>query len=387
MNLKLITPATFEPVSLNELKLHCRIDSGSFSDNIDEVQLIPPALHTVNVGYTLFYETLTLDVAPGGAGWAAGDTLTGAASTKTCVVVEVLTTKTYTVKNRTGAFTLGEIISNGTATADQGLLFPTFTSSKVEVLGYTSTVVLEAGALTTGTIDAKIQDSDDAITWTDWTGGAFTQVTAANDNANQEIAYTGIKRYIRVAANVLVASCPFSVTVIRLTGTAVEDDLLNELIKTARTDVEHDSRRQIITATWDYFLKCWPSSDRIKIPLGNLQTITYIKWKDTAGTETTLTENTDYIVETNGDQCGFVVLPYSYPWPSGTLFPSNPITIRFICGWTTAALVPSTAKSAIKIRCAKLYESRGEDIVGITVHEDKTYKALVDHIPRLYDEF
>jgi hypothetical protein len=69
-------------------------------------------------------ELLTLDVAPSTA-WAAGDTLTGALSTKTCKVVECLTTKTYIIENRTGAFTLGESISNGTNAADQGTTYPT----------------------------------------------------------------------------------------------------------------------------------------------------------------------------------------------------------------------------------------------------------------------
>jgi prepilin-type N-terminal cleavage/methylation domain-containing protein len=86
-----------------------------------------PDADTNKDGLIISYELLTLDVAPGGAGWAAGDTLTGATSTKTCKIVEVLTTKTYTVKDRTGAFTLGEIISNGSATADQGAAYPTFT--------------------------------------------------------------------------------------------------------------------------------------------------------------------------------------------------------------------------------------------------------------------
>jgi len=71
-------------------------------------------------------ELLTLDVAPSGAGWAIGDTITGATSLKTCVVLERITTLTYHVKNRSGAFTLGEILSNGTATADQGAANPTF---------------------------------------------------------------------------------------------------------------------------------------------------------------------------------------------------------------------------------------------------------------------
>jgi len=71
-------------------------------------------------------ELMTLDVAPSVAGWAIGDTITGATSLKTCTIVERITTLTYHVKDRSGAFTLGEIVSNGTATADQGAAHPTF---------------------------------------------------------------------------------------------------------------------------------------------------------------------------------------------------------------------------------------------------------------------
>lgn len=73
-------------------------------------------------------ELLTLDVAPGGT-WAKGDTITGATSGKTCIIVQMLTTLTYYVKSRSGAFTLGEVLSNGSATADQGAANPTFAAT------------------------------------------------------------------------------------------------------------------------------------------------------------------------------------------------------------------------------------------------------------------
>lgn len=72
-------------------------------------------------------ELLTLDVAPGGAGWSAGETVTGVTSGKTSIIVEVLTTTTYRIKNRDGAYTLGEVLTNGTDTADQGAAHPTTT--------------------------------------------------------------------------------------------------------------------------------------------------------------------------------------------------------------------------------------------------------------------
>lgn len=168
-----------------------------------------------------------------------------------------------------------------------------------------------------------------------------------------------------------------------------EDEYLEGLNKAARSHIEGITRRALITSTWDYFLQGWPKGDFIKLPLGNLQSVPAtqsVKWKDDDGTETTLTVTTDYLWETNGEQCGRVVLPYGETWPSGTLYPSNPITVRFVAGWTTAELVPYEIKSAIKLFAAKLYESRGEDTLGQTVHEDKTMDNLVRNY-RIWDEF
>lgn len=384
MRVNLVTPPTIEPITIAELKAHLRIDSGSFSGNIDETPLLPSANHAVNTGYTLLYELLTLDVAPGGAGWSAGDTITGQSSTKTCKIVEVLTATTYTIRDRSGAFTLGEILTNGVAAADQGAAYPTVACTKVEVIGYSALVTLEAGLFTTGTTDANIQDSDDGITWADWTGGAFTQVSAAagNDNAIQEIAYTGAKRYIRTAAKVLVAACPFSITVIRLTATTVEDALLTSIITASREHIEDITRRALLTQTWDYYLQAWPSCGYIRLPYGNLQTAGLsVKWKDTSGTETTLTLTTDYLIETNGAGIGRIALPYGESWPSGTLYPSNPITIRFAAGWTTAALVPSTIKAMLLFHAEDLYThgERSKDL------QDAIARMLPS--ARLYDEF
>jgi uncharacterized phiE125 gp8 family phage protein len=382
------TPPTIEPITLAELKTHLRVDSGSFADNIDETQLLPPANHAVNTGYTLLYETMTLDVAPGVA-WAAGETLTGVTSGKTCKIVEVLSGTSYTIRDRSGTFTLGEVITNGVTPADQGASYPTFTPSKVEVLGYSALVVLESGLFSTGSADVKIQESDDGTTWTDWTTGAFTQVTSANDNATQEKAYTGTKRYIRVAAYIQTAVCPISVAVIRLTATSIEDDLLNAIITAARENVEDITRRALLTQTWDYSFDKFPDENYIKIPFGNLQSVTSVKWKDTDGTETTLTLTTDYYVETNGEQCGRIVLPYGETWPSGPFYTSNPITIRFIAGWTTAALVPYKIKAAIKLICADLYANREGQafaVSGIAYHENKTVMALLASA-RMWDNF
>jgi len=75
---------------------------------------------------TTVSESLWLDVAPATA-WAAGDLITGTTSGQTAYVVEKTSTTTYKIRDRSGAFTLDEIIGvTGTPAklADQGAVFP-----------------------------------------------------------------------------------------------------------------------------------------------------------------------------------------------------------------------------------------------------------------------
>jgi len=399
MHLKIITEPASEPVTLDEFKFQLNGVSGTIQDNSTLNSCIQIA------SYPIDYELMTLDVAPATA-WAVGDIITGQISSKTCVVVTVLTTKTFVVKSRSGSFTLGEIVGvTGVAgkLADQGVAYPTFVTTynsgymilgtPIEVLGHTAVAYLRPTANGTGgTLDAKIQECDTSTgTFTDWSGGAFTQVTEANDTTQQELTYTGSKTYIRVVAKVLVAACEFGSDIMVWEPVSSEDAMMLSDLKAARMDVENDTRRQIMTATWDYSIQGWPCTDRIKIPLGNLQTVTSVKYREsdwaTSADDVTLVEGTDYIVETNGDKCGFIVLPYGESWPSvGALYPSNPITIRFVCGWASAALVPETVKRAIKNRAVNYYQNRGDDIVGQNVTPDRSYDRLVNNVPPLWDQ-
>jgi hypothetical protein len=74
-------------------------------------------------------ELMTLDTLPSTA-WAAGDTITGGTSAVTSKVVSKLTDYTYIIENRTGAYTLGETLSNGTYSAHQSATYPTIKDYK-----------------------------------------------------------------------------------------------------------------------------------------------------------------------------------------------------------------------------------------------------------------
>ena len=260
-----------------------------------------------------------------------------------------------------------------------------------DVLGYEAIVQLSAGTNgATGTNETRIEESDQlAIGYTAWTGGLFTTVTTANDNADYKIQYTGTKQYIRTASKVLLAACEFSTSIIVNESTTAQDDALGDDIQAAREHVEDVTRRALLTQTWDYYLDAFPAYNSIKIPFGSLASVTHIKYTNSLGTETTMTVTTDYIVETNGTQCGRIVLPYGKSWPSFTAYTSKPIVIRFICGWTTAALLPRRIKSAVKMYLTDLWENRESQIFSTTMQPYAQNESVDAYLAplRLWDEF
>lgn len=202
-------------------------------------------------------------------------------------------------------------------------------------------------------------------------GSTYLLLTTIADNTTTTYADN-------IADASLGAGCP--------TTNTTMDPYLTAILKAAREQVEAITRRSLLTQTWDYFLDSWPDGDAIVLPFGCLASVTSLKYKDSAGTETTMTVTTEYLAEVNGEGLGRIVLPYGVPWPSGTLYPSNPISIRFVCGWTTQALVPFAIKAAVKMLCSDLYEMRGEPVLGQTVVENKTVDRLLASY-RLWGEF
>jgi len=225
-------------------------------------------------------------------------------------------------------------------------------------------VLLESGTnLATGTVDVKLQESDTDVdaNYTDVASGAFTQVTTANDNATYEKAYTGRKKYLRVVCTVANATCEFGVSVLLDSPTATDDTEITRLIVAARRHCENFSGRAYITQTWDLYLDAFPSGDEIKIPLPPLQTVTWIKYKNTVGTLTEWLPITDYIVDIHSEP-GRIVLDYGISWPS-TYGAIQAVQIRFVAGWGIASAVPEHIKQAILLKLTDLYQNRG-DVAG-----------------------
>jgi uncharacterized phiE125 gp8 family phage protein len=230
----------------------------------------------------------------------------------------------------------------------------------VSVLNQKALLLLEAGTCGAGaSIAVKIQESDTDVDadYEDWTGGAFTTVTEANDNANYEKEYTGTKAYVRTVATVAVGTCSFGTTVVTRSPYSYEDSVLADFITAARIKCEEHQGRAYITQTWDLYLDDFPEADEIELPRGPLQSITSVKYYGTDGTEYTMSAS-DYIVDIASDP-GRIVLGYGKTWPTTVLRPANGVIIRFVCGYgAAAAAVPALIRLAIKMLVGHYYANR-----------------------------
>lgn len=145
---------------------------------------------------------------------------------------------------------------------------------------------------------------------------------------------------------------------------SVEDALIDGYVAAARLQIEDELKRALITQTWDLYLDGW-SSFPLVFPLGNLQSVTSIKYYDEDDSEATYSSS-NYQVST-GDP-GRVTLKTSSTLPSTTLRPMDGVIIRFVCGYGDAASdVPAPIRAAIQLRAATLYENRESLTVGVVM--------------------
>jgi uncharacterized phiE125 gp8 family phage protein len=247
------------------------------------------------------------------------------------------------------------------------------TGASVEVLGKEALVNLNMGACGTGgSVTAKIQESDEGTHWSDF--AAFATVTETNDNAVQEKEYTGGKRYIRVVATVAGAACAFSADVVTKSGEAAEDALLTSLITVAREYCEGYLWRALATQTIEAYPARFPCCNCIELPRPPLQSVTSIQYKDSSGTETTMTEGTDYIVDADSN-VGRIVLPNGKLWPVAS-YPVNPIKIVYVAGYCKENPIPISIKQAMLLLIGHWYANR-EAVGAVGGAVDFSVKSLL----------
>lgn len=146
-----------------------------------------------------------------------------------------------------------------------------------------------------------------------------------------------------------------------------EDDLIKSYITAARQRAEKFTNRVFVTQTWQIYFDRFPETDRIRLPLPPLQSITHVKYTNEDDSTSTF-DSSKYRVNDKTNP-GQIVLKNDENWPNPTkeLKSVNAVEIKFDAGYGAVSDVPATIKNAIKLIVGHLYEHREEVVVGTNV--------------------
>jgi uncharacterized phiE125 gp8 family phage protein len=131
-------------------------------------------------------------------------------------------------------------------------------------------------------------------------------------------------------------------------------------IAASRAYYEWRTGRTIHQSTLEMVYDEFPSTDYFTLPRATpLLSIVTASYKNSSGVTTIMTENTDYLLDTDSIP-GRMVLPYNVSWPSFTAWPVSPIRIRYTAGLATSPVVSCAAdiKIPILMLAAHLWENR-----------------------------
>ena len=138
-----------------------------------------------------------------------------------------------------------------------------------------------------------------------------------------------------------------------------DDTLIGGLITAARSHLEGIARPKLamITQTWDYIADSFPQGDTFEMRPYPLQSITSIKYTNSAGVEATFS-SANYQVDASS-QPGRLRLKTAASWPAVTLREMNGLAIRFVAGYGAAgSAVPIQLRQAVLLLVGHWYENR-----------------------------
>lgn len=157
------------------------------------------------------------------------------------------------------------------------------------------------------------------------------------------------------------------------------DAEIASLITAAREKLEYDTGRTFCTSTIVEKFDSWPESF-IELHAWPVASVTSIAYLDTAGNSQTWSSS-NYTLDVG--QVTPVIWPaYQVAWPAirGT---QNAITVTYVAGYVSQALVPGIAKQAMLLNIRHWFDNKASVVVGaITSDVSMGYEALVRNLMR-----
>lgn len=147
-----------------------------------------------------------------------------------------------------------------------------------------------------------------------------------------------------------------------------EDQDVEGWVKDATRYLQSQTARQFVTATLRQSMDEFPEADRsnphgaIELMIAPVQSVTSVKYIDTAGVERTLATS-DYIVDLYSEPAR-ISPAYGTSWPSARYQP-NAINVVFVAGYGDQDDVPPDAATAVQL----LVGSRNENREAVSVEK------------------
>lgn len=198
------------------------------------------------------------------------------------------------------------------------------------------------------------------------------------------------------------AAEPISLTEFKLAAHidhADEDAFLTATIAAARQRYEYDTRRQMMLATFDWFLPGWSSQEYVggipdgrtistremlrvfEIPLPPLASIVEVEYYDTTGSLQILA-TTVYGVKTSSEP-GRIYTKPDQEWPDlEDDRIEDAVRIRFTAGAATASAVPEIDKKAILLLAQHWVENREAVVLDDRIRAAEvpiTYSSIAEN--------
>lgn len=147
-------------------------------------------------------------------------------------------------------------------------------------------------------------------------------------------------------------------------------------LKAARTNIERLTGRALITRTQRLSIEDWLPYE-IAVPDPPLIAVSSFAYTDTNGDAQTLTENTDFIVNTEQEP-GIIKAHRDVSWPSLQTGIYRAAQITYTCGYGAASDVPAELRQAILLMAGHWYKFREPIVTGtIATKIEMTVKHLI----------
>lgn len=138
-----------------------------------------------------------------------------------------------------------------------------------------------------------------------------------------------------------------------------EDSLILSLVMAATEYAQSYTNRQFVNATLKQYLDGFPhDDDRIVLPRVPVVSVTSIQYTDEDG-DTQTVSSSNYVVSIPDNAWGQITLVDDASWPDDEADQADAVVITFVAGHgSNNTTVPDTAKTAIKMLAADMYEHR-----------------------------